>query len=43
MSTVSFTVAGQPVPQPRPRVSTAGGFARAVCFVDQREMLSVWQ
>ena len=29
MSTVSFTVAGQPVPQPRPRVSTAGGFARA--------------
>ena len=29
MSAVSFTVAGQPVPQPRPRVSTAGGFARA--------------
>lgn len=27
MSAVSFTVAGQPVPQPRPRVSTAGGFA----------------
>jgi Holliday junction resolvase RusA-like endonuclease len=26
---VTFTVAGQPVPQPRPRVSTAGGFARA--------------
>ena len=29
MSTVTFTVVGQPVPQPRPRVSTAGGFARA--------------
>ena len=29
MSTVTFTVPGQPVPQPRPRVSTAGGFARA--------------
>jgi Holliday junction resolvase RusA-like endonuclease len=29
MHAVSFTVAGQPVPQPRPRVSTAGGFARA--------------
>ena len=26
---VTFSVAGQPVPQPRPRVSTAGGFARA--------------
>lgn len=26
---VAFTVAGDPVPQPRPRVSTAGGFARA--------------
>lgn len=26
---VTFTVTGQPVPQPRPRVSTAGGFARA--------------
>jgi len=29
MSSGSFSVAGQPVPQPRPRVSTAGGFARA--------------
>jgi Holliday junction resolvase RusA-like endonuclease len=29
MHAVSFTVAGQPVPQPRPRVSTANGFARA--------------
>jgi len=26
---VAFTVPGDPVPQPRPRVSTAGGFARA--------------
>lgn len=26
---VSFVVPGDPVPQPRPRVSTAGGFARA--------------
>lgn len=26
---VTFSIAGQPVPQPRPRVSTAGGFARA--------------
>ena len=29
MPAVTFSVAGQPVPQPRPRVSTAGGFARA--------------
>lgn len=26
---VTFSVAGEPVPQPRPRVSTRGGFARA--------------
>jgi Holliday junction resolvase RusA-like endonuclease len=26
---VSFEIPGDPVPQPRPRVSTAGGFARA--------------
>jgi Holliday junction resolvase RusA-like endonuclease len=26
---ITFTVAGDPVPQPRPRVSTRGGFARA--------------
>jgi Holliday junction resolvase RusA-like endonuclease len=26
---ITFTVPGAPVPQPRPRVSTAGGFARA--------------
>jgi Holliday junction resolvase RusA-like endonuclease len=26
---ITFTIAGDPVPQPRPRVSTAGGFARA--------------
>jgi Holliday junction resolvase RusA-like endonuclease len=29
MSPVTFEIAGDPVPQPRPRVSTAGGFARA--------------
>ena len=29
MSPVTFEVPGDPVPQPRPRVSTAGGFARA--------------
>lgn len=29
MSAIAFTVPGDPVPQPRPRVSTAGGFARA--------------
>jgi Holliday junction resolvase RusA-like endonuclease len=29
MNPVSFTVPGEPVPQPRPRVSTRGGFARA--------------
>lgn len=29
MSVRSFSVAGDPVPQPRPRVSTRGGFARA--------------
>jgi Holliday junction resolvase RusA-like endonuclease len=28
-TSVTFTVAGDPVPQPRPRVSTRGGFARA--------------
>jgi len=26
---ITFTVQGDPVPQPRPRVSTRGGFARA--------------
>jgi len=26
---ITFSVAGDPVPQPRPRVSTRGGFARA--------------
>jgi Holliday junction resolvase RusA-like endonuclease len=26
---ITFSVPGDPVPQPRPRVSTAGGFARA--------------
>ena len=26
---IAFTVPGDPVPQPRPRVSTRGGFARA--------------
>jgi Holliday junction resolvase RusA-like endonuclease len=26
---ITFTVEGDPVPQPRPRVSTVGGFARA--------------
>lgn len=29
MQAVTFTVPGDPVPQPRARVSTAGGFARA--------------
>lgn len=29
MTLVSFRVYGDPVPQPRPRVSTVGGFARA--------------
>jgi len=29
MPSISFTVPGDPVPQPRPRVSTVGGFARA--------------
>lgn len=29
MSVVTFTVPGNPVPQPRARVSTRGGFARA--------------
>ena len=26
---ITFSVPGDPIPQPRPRVSTAGGFARA--------------
>lgn len=29
MNAITFSVAGDPVPQPRPRVSTRGGFARA--------------
>jgi len=29
MTLISFRVYGDPVPQPRPRVSTAGGFPRA--------------
>jgi Holliday junction resolvase RusA-like endonuclease len=29
MTPVTFTVAGEPVPQPRPRVATVGGHARA--------------
>ena len=29
MNRVTFTVPGEPVPQPRPRVSTRGGFAKA--------------
>lgn len=29
MTVITFTVQGEPVPQPRPRVSTRGGFARA--------------
>lgn len=29
MSALAFSVPGNPVPQPRPRVSTAGGFGRA--------------
>lgn len=29
MEAIAFTVLGDPVPQPRPRVSTRGGFARA--------------
>jgi Holliday junction resolvase RusA-like endonuclease len=29
MSAIAFAVDGDPVPQPRPRVSTVGGFARA--------------
>ena len=29
MQAITFTVPGDPVPQPRARVSTAGGFARA--------------
>lgn len=28
-SEITFEIQGQPVPQPRPRVSTRGGFARA--------------
>ena len=29
MAAIRFVVSGNPVPQPRPRVSTRGGFARA--------------
>jgi Holliday junction resolvase RusA-like endonuclease len=29
MSYWTFTIPGEPIPQPRPRVSTVGGFARA--------------
>jgi len=41
MHAVSFTVAGQPVPQPRPRVSTAGGFARA--YVPKQHPVHVYR
>lgn len=29
MASVTFTITGNPIPQPRPRVSTRGGFAKA--------------
>ena len=38
---VSFFVAGQPIPQPRPRVSTQGGFARA--YVPRKHKVHKWQ
>jgi Holliday junction resolvase RusA-like endonuclease len=38
---ITFTVAGDPVPQPRPRVSTRGGFARA--YVPSKHPVHVYR
>ena len=38
---LTFTVSGQPVPQPRARVSTRGGFARA--YVPARHPIHAWR
>ena len=37
----TFTVPGQPIPQPRPRVSTRGGFARA--YVPAKHPIHVYR
>ena len=38
---LTFSVPGDPVPQPRPRVSTAGGFARA--YVPQQHPVHAYR
>jgi len=38
---LTFTVYGQPVPQPRARVSTRGGFARA--YVPAKHAIHAWR
>lgn len=38
---LSFTVPGEPVPQPRPKVSTQGGFARA--YVPAKHPIHRWK
>ena len=41
MPIVTTTIHGQPVPQPRPRVSTRGGFGRA--YVPSRHPVHAWR
>jgi Holliday junction resolvase RusA-like endonuclease len=40
-SSIRFTVPGNPVPQPRPRISTRGGFARA--YVPKEHPIHVYR
>ena len=41
MNAITFSVPGDPVPQPRPRVSTRGGFARA--YVPQKHPVHAYR
>ncbi len=38
---IEFFVPGKPIPQPRPKVSTRGGFARA--YVDRKHPVHAWR
>ncbi len=40
-TTITFEVPGQPVPQPRPRISTRGGFGRA--YVEKKHPIHVYR
>lgn len=41
MDAITFEVPGQPVPQPRPRISTRGGFGRA--YVEAKHPIHVYR